>query len=429
MTMKTTILASIAILWAGPFQGTHVGAGPSSPEPSELLERIRRFDASIDPTNRLSGVLLITQGEDVLAHECFGMADHELGAPTTVSTRYCIASITKEMTRLVAWQLLVEGKITLNTPLSGFVHDFPRGDEITIEHLMRHRAGLPHRVTTGADTWKPMDAKSVTARAGESELIADPGTEYSYSSATYTVLAHVIECVEGASFRDVLAARVFRPADMASSSDLDGRSLLPGRAKSYVPGRDGLLNAPLRDLSYLAGAGSVVSTAEDLLAFHRAYRDGTYHPAAWSSLQGDGPTHWTGASNGFHAFLDHDPDTDLTVVFVGNTFGSAPGQLREALPEILGGAEQIGRARPTEWAGVPRKQLEAYVGHYTSRPGATWEVNLRGDDLMIADAVALPLSSHSFWFQGWAQEFVFEQENEGAPWSLRVGDEVWPRVR
>ncbi len=402
-------------------------------ETESLSARVERFDEALDPVNRISGVLLVVRADDVLLHEAYGMADYELGVPNTTSTRFCVASITKVMTRLVAWQLLIEGKVQAGSTLDELLPGFPRGDEITYMQLMQHRAGIPHRVTTPADTWRPMSAADVAARAAEHELLFPPGSRSSYSSAGYSVLARVVEIIEGEPFADVLRRRVFEPAGMKDTFDVDHRTLLAGRARSYVPGRDGLLNAPLQDLSFLVGAGSLVTTAEDLVRFLKAFRDGTFGQAAWFSTQGPGPAKWTGASNGYHAFLDYDPETETVFVFTGNTFGGGAGQLRTALPKLLAGEDVAPRPRPAETVEVDAARLAEYVGRYESRPGSYWTVELRGNELLIADSVVLPISQTEFYFQNWSKVFTFVRASEDDPWSIRnVGwdgeEETWPRV-
>lgn len=407
-------------------------AAPPDPGPGSLSERIARFDETLDAANRISGVLRVSRGDSLLVESSFGFANVELGVRNAPETRFCIASITKEMTRLVAWQLLVEGRMGLGDTLDEFVPSFPRGSEITVEHLMRHRAGIPHRVTTSEETSRPLTPEAMTQRAMLHPLIVTPGSESVYSSAGYTVLARVIEIVEGRPFAEVLEARVFGPAGMTSAFDGDFRSVLPGRAASYMPGEDGLLNAPLVDLSFLAGAGSVFCTAADLERFFRAYRAGAFGDAAWGSLQRDGGISWLGATNGFQAFLVFDPESDMLSVFTGNTFGGGPGQLREALPRLVRGESVAGRPRPTAEVVPDPARLYEYVGEYETRPGATLPVAVRDGRLMIADSVVVPLSDTRFYFQNWSQPLEFVRDAAGA-WTLTSTDadgtlRTWPRV-
>ena len=403
-----------------------------------LAERVDAFDASLDRVNRLSGVLRVVHGDSLLLEKAFGYANRELEVPNTSETRFCIASITKIMTRLIAWQILVEGKCRLDSPLSSFVADFPHGDAITVEHLMRHRAGVPHRVVPENEQWHPVTAEEVTRFAadyvGSHGTLVVPGRESIYSSGGYSVLARVIEIIEGRSFSEVLQERVFGPAGMHDSFDVDGRTLLRHRAQGYVPGLDALLNAPAKDLSFLVGAGSVYSTAADLERFFRAFRGDTFGSAAWSSLQSEGSVTWIGATNGFHSFLKFDPSQEFLVIYTGNSFGGGSGQLQDAIDEFLAGNDVEGRPRPSHLVSVDLTTLRGYAGDYETRPGATLSVGVRSGQLTIADSVAPALSETEFYFQNWSRPVSFIKDPEAGEWSLRSTNwegtvETWRKVR
>lgn len=399
-----------------------------------LPSRIHAFNAALDPANRISGVLLIAQGDSLLLHEPYGYADAAGTTPITVDDRFCIASATKIMTQILVVSLLGEEKLALDTPLSDFAPDFPRGNDITVEWLFRHRAGIPHRVTTPEETTHPTTAEDMTrraARAVSTGLLVEPGEESIYSSAGYSVLAYVVEQIEGMPFGAVLKQRIFDPAGMTDTFDpsYEDRPFV----RSLMPGRDGVLPAPEEHLSYLVGAGSVVSTAADLRRFFHAYKDGTLGEGLWASLQGEGDVHWTGATNGYYTFLDYDAAADRLVIFTSNTFGGGVGQLRTALPKLLAGGEVVGTPRPAELATVDTETLARYVGRYESRPGSYWTVEHSGGELWIMDNVALPLSQTDFYYQPLGATYSFVEDPDTGAWSMTRTEEdgsttVWPRV-
>ena len=65
--------------------------------------------------------------------------ENDLPAP---SDHYRIGSITKTMTATVVWQLVQEGKVSLDDPISKYRPDVPNGDNITIAQLLDMRSGL-----------------------------------------------------------------------------------------------------------------------------------------------------------------------------------------------------------------------------------------------------------------------------------------------
>lgn len=378
-----------------------------------LADRIDAYQAAFDDANRLSGVLLIAKGDEVLLHRGYGYANVEHAVPNTLDTKFCIASITKPLTQMVVMQVVAEGEAELGDPISKWLPGFPRATEITIEHLLRHRAGIRHRVTKPLQEARPRTAADMVELAKHEPLVFEPGRRSAYSSAGYSVLARVLELVEGKPFRRILQQRIFDPLDMKNTCDPDARQIVAKRAASYVPGRGVLWNAPLKDMSFLVGAGSVLSTAADLWKLVKGVRAGRLPGVRWRSMAPSGRLRWTGASNGFHAFVDHHPEDDLTVIFLGNSWGGAPGQIRGALPRLVRGEAVAPAPRPALAPDPAPATLAALAGTYETRPGATLVVRIQAGELVFADTVLLPLGKDRFFHQAWHALVQFVRDDAG----------------
>ena len=111
------------------------------------------FTAPLEKSGHLSGQLLVARDGRVILERNYGWANAELKVPVTPETRFNIASVTKPMTVTLAIQLMAERALGYNDTLAQWIPDFPRGNEITIAHLLRHRSGIPHRVTTTAEAF------------------------------------------------------------------------------------------------------------------------------------------------------------------------------------------------------------------------------------------------------------------------------------
>jgi CubicO group peptidase (beta-lactamase class C family) len=213
---------------------------PSAQDP--IGSRVDALAAPLARAKLLSGVILIGRGDRIGFVRGFGLADWELAVPNGATTRFGIASITKAMTEAVVDQLAADGRLDLDQPVSRFLPAFPRGPAggaATVRHLLTHRSGVPHRVTTPADETLSLEPADIVQRVVRIGLSFEPGSRESYSSAGFTCLARVIEILEGRPFDSVLAARVFRP-----SGDVGQGLELPHRCRLGVCHRGG--PAPIR---------------------------------------------------------------------------------------------------------------------------------------------------------------------------------------
>jgi CubicO group peptidase (beta-lactamase class C family) len=366
-----------------------VSAGAAESEPAggvavgnaELARRVAAYVQPLADAGQVSGTLLVAREGTLVYEQSFGMADYELGVPNSPATRYCVASVTKPMTQIVAIRLLEQQKLALGDTLAKWIPDFPRGGEITVENLFRHRAGLPHRVTTDAEEIVPHTAAEMVEFAKRAPLLYEPGSQSVYSSAGYSVLARVLELAGGKPFEQLLEEHVLAPAGAVHSGSALPHRLIPGRSKGYLWGLDGPMHAPLRDLSFLVGAGSVFSTPRDLFAVMQALLTGAFGESARRSLVDEKGLDWNGITGGYRAFADYHAASKVTVIFTGNLFVGAADLLRRDLPKLAAGEAlppaQAPRVVPF---AVPAALRVRYEGRYELRPGVVEELRFVGSE-------------------------------------------------
>jgi CubicO group peptidase (beta-lactamase class C family) len=321
----------------------------------------------------LSGVVLVARGDHIVFQRGYGRADWERSVPNAPPIRFGIGSITKIMTETVVALLVSEGRLELDAPAAKYLGEFPRGPNggtVTVRQLLEHRAGVPHRVTTAFEETGRLHPADIVDRVRRVGLLFEPGTKELYSSAGFTCLARVIEVIEGRPFGEILRDRLFRPASMTSATEETGPQLMPRRALPYRLGvtADTLAVASVvyQDLGFLAGAGSVYATAEDLLHYVRALRAGTFGPAGQRQLApnaGDPWRAWYGRTNGYEASVDYDGARDLTFVFLSNLRSGANWQVRTQVRSMLLGQKLVAVRRPPAVASR-FEAPESFVGFY-----------------------------------------------------------------
>jgi YD repeat-containing protein len=359
-----------------------------------------RIDAYVQPLvedAQLSGTILVGRADEIVYERSFGAADMELAVPNAPETRFCVSSLTRPMTALLALQLIEDKKLSRADSVARFLPDFPRGSEITVAHLLDDTSGLPPRVTSDDEETVARSASDMVQLTGRHALLFAPGTRQSESAPGYAVLARVLEVAAGQGYGDLLRQRLFDVAGMSHSAHATARDVLPGRASPYLPWPGGTVRpAPLKDLSFLVGAGSVVSTPRDLFHLVRALRAGKFGAAGREYLRGRATLSWNGQTNGFRAFLED--DGRLTVVVASNLATGALERLRKDLPRLARGARlpPPPRLRLTPFV-MARDELERHAGRYAGS-GITFEAQAHPDGLLVAgDRVLVPVAERRFF--------------------------------
>ena len=86
-------------------------------------------------------VLVAKEGKTIY-RKGFGYADIKNKIPVTPDTKFRIGSVTKQFTAAAILKLQENNLLNVNDKLSKFIPDFPRGDEVTIHHLLTHTSGI-----------------------------------------------------------------------------------------------------------------------------------------------------------------------------------------------------------------------------------------------------------------------------------------------
>jgi len=98
--------------------------------------------AGLVETNDPGLAVLVAQDGKILFEKGYGLADREHDVPVIPQTTFRIGSITKQFTASAILKLQEEGKLSVNDKLSKYIPDFPRGDEVTLRHLLTHTSGI-----------------------------------------------------------------------------------------------------------------------------------------------------------------------------------------------------------------------------------------------------------------------------------------------
>ena len=304
------------------------------------------------------------------------------------NTLFEIGSITKVFTATLLADRVRSGEAQLSDPVARHLPDSVRvpsgpGRNITLLDLSTHYSALPRmpdNMTPGRPG-KPSPAYTVEqlyAFLGEHELRRKIGSAYEYSNLGVGLLGHALSVSAGTSYESSVRESILRPLGMNMTGiDLD-RRMRGWMARGH--NLQGEVVPPI-NLTTLAGAGALRSSAADMLRFlaanvgppntelERAMRT-AHRPRAAVSDQVSIGLNWmtlkvghsiivthSGATQGFRSFLGFDPVRQVGVVVLTNSaHGAGDIGLHLINPEIPLQPPGSGAQHPsellTEFAGA-----------------------------------------------------------------------------
>jgi len=358
------------------------GEDPPGEDVSEVLEAIRAETA-------VPGmVALILQDGEVLAWGAAGVRAQGKSERVTIDDPFHLGSCTKAMTSTLVAICVEEGLLTWDTKILDVLPELketsdPGYAEATIDHLVRHRAGIAERqrpeVAAIYEQFAGLEGTPAEQRIAVARLAlkapphTKPGEAMDYSNYGYMSAAAMIERLSGRPWEELILEKVARPLGMESAvvgspagagvpvghqpADDSWSPLPPGPAGILAEcmGPAGLFSCNLEDWSKFVAAHVAGARGQDGLVaaatFERLQTDpGTNAYACgwalgerqWSWGKGKTLSH-NGSDGTWFSQVMAMPEWDLIVLAAVNCAGTpgtrAATEAQEALLKLAGFAD------------------------------------------------------------------------------------------
>jgi methyl acetate hydrolase len=230
-----------------------------------------------------AAVAMVAGERGILYSGAFGTRDSS-GVPVTTDSIFAIASMTKAITTVAALQLVEQGKVTLDEPVSthlpqlgalevleGFNADGkpnlrPVRIPVTLKHLLTHTSGICY------DIWDPdmFRYTSQTKVGAVPPLMFEPGTRWQYGMGIDWA-GRLVEAVSGMNLEEYFQTRILRPLEMRDTSYLLPASKFDRLVSLYSRQDDGSLKqdprVPPAAPKEFNGGGGLFSTTGDYVRF------------------------------------------------------------------------------------------------------------------------------------------------------------------
>jgi CubicO group peptidase (beta-lactamase class C family) len=392
-------------------------------------ERIQQVVQPYADAQMFMGNVLVAKNGRVIFGKSYGMADLEWNIPNSPTTRFNIASMTKQFTAASILLLEDRGKLKTDDLVKKYLPDAPASwDKITIYHLLTHTSGIPD----DAAKYEPGIPDRLVFH--DRPLNFQPGEQWSYTNLGYIVLGYLLEKISGQTYANFVQENIFKPLGMNDSGLDSNVTIIPRRASGYWPGGDGIENAERPNLSIGFSAGSLYSTTEDLLRWEEGLFGGRLLTAAAlrkmttpfkadyacglhvNRINGHLMIEHDGNNIGFNADMAYYPEERLAVIVLANLNGTVTGKITTALAAVAH-RETVPPPSVQKEIPLPKEVLARYAGAYNF-PDYSLEMVPEGNHLLVKfdDGGTLPVfpeSEAKFFSKPWPIEFEFSKSDNG----------------
>ncbi len=204
----------------------------------EIDNIFKDFDKKNSPGYAI-GIVKDTQ---ILYSKGYGSANLDYEIPITQKSSFDIASVSKQFTAACIALLIIEGKISLETPAREFVPELAKyKDTIRVKHLVYNTSGIVDYYKLprpGGKSWITFNYFDIDycirVSLSQDTLAFKPGDRWDYCNVNYMLLTKIIEKLSGQSFRQFSRQKLFAPLGMTNTFiNDDATEIIKNRVTPY----------------------------------------------------------------------------------------------------------------------------------------------------------------------------------------------------
>jgi CubicO group peptidase (beta-lactamase class C family) len=391
------VVASSSVNWslAAPVFAARQ-ASAAQLQASDFSARLAALEKELEAKRQELGVpglsLVVVKDDQVVLMKGYGVKDVERKLPVTPDTLFAIGSSSKAFTGLTAMMSVDEGKLSLDDSPKKYLPYFklqdPEADaKITVRDLMTHSSGLNRTDLAWASG--AFTREEVIKIAGLAKPTAKFREKFLYQNVMYGAAGEVVAKVQNESWEKFVTRRVFKPLGM-KSTNLTIQEMQ--RAKDYALGYSYIQSTketkrlPMRDITHIAPAGSINSSAREMAAWVRLMLGGgavdgrrlvsekgyaelikpqtkvtgnVSYGLGWFVREWNGHKAYDHGGNidGFSSMVAFMPDQKLGFAYLSNANGSSlASTVREMVwKHLVGAPEKQGDVKAEAAAGGEKK--------------------------------------------------------------------------
>ena len=205
-------------------------------EKQDIQQRLAEFIGRETEYWDFWGTIRVVKGGEILWETSRGYASAEFGVRNTMSTRFTIASVTKQFTAFAVMLLYDRGLLSLDADANRYLPEdmqIPAG--ISVHDLLAHTSGLYNFYNFEDDFYigedrLPYDRKTFLSKWILKQPMNAPGESFNYNNSNYNLLAWIIEYVSKQSYAEFLYGNIFRPLGMVNTVFDDGLAIHENKA-------------------------------------------------------------------------------------------------------------------------------------------------------------------------------------------------------
>ena len=356
---------------------------------AELAAKVDAIAAkSLARPNTVGLSIAVARGDRLILAKGYGKADLEFDIPMNEQTMLRIGSVTKQFSAAAIMRLVEQGRLSLDDTLDKMLPEYPPTSKpVTLRQILNHTSGIWSYTEDSKfmvrDSTLELTPEEVIATFKDKPLEFDPGTKWNYSNSAYYLLGEIIARASGKPYAQHMQDELFTPLGLSRTRYESNRAIIPNRAQGYAFDDGTIRNDQSIGADVPGAAGSLLSSAADLVRWNLALIGGkVVSPESYAlmttpttlpdgaapygfglgieSFEGRRRIEHGGGIPGFTSSLAYLPDDQLTVAAISNCESFNPGKVVDSIMRAALGIEEL---QPQDLP-VPATDMARFAGDF-----------------------------------------------------------------
>lgn len=424
---------------------------------NDVQEKVNDYINTYIQMNQFSGSILIAEKGQIIVKKGYGYANYEFDILNNPEIRFRIGSLTKGFTAVAILQLEEKGLLSIDDKLLKYIPDYPRGNEISIKHLLTHTSGIPNH-TEFEDFNKERrvfhySILETIETFKNKPLEFNPGERFKYSNSNYILLGFVIEQVSKMSYEEYIKQNIFEPLKMNNSGFENPERIIKSFAQGYCFKNNEIEKTEYRDMSNAHASGALYSTIEDLFIWDRAlyseelinngskekmfteFKDNYGYGWGIVNILNHKMIGHYGEIDGFTSNISRYTNDDICIIVLSNFEHSPIERISYDLAAIVFN-EKYTPPEIIKTIKLTESILHSYVGKYELKPNFVFDISISDGRLYCqptgqSKLELLPISETEFFLKEVEAKISFSKEinDKTGKLILHQGDKEIPAYK
>ncbi len=243
---------------------------------SELSVQIDDYISEITDRYNIPGIqLAVIKNGNVIHKNNYGKANLEHNVSVTDSSIFRVYSLTKPFVAVAIFQLVEQGKLTLEDEISIHLDDLPPSwQSVKIKNLLRHSSGVPE-----IDFYDKLPEDEAKQKVYQDAMKFKQGKRFDYNQTNFWLLQRIIEKLSNEKIEDYIIDNQFSNRSVKENVffSTDSRDIIKNRVSLYFPFETGnmqIVNHYRED--YLTSSNGLNLNSNELINWSLDFRNNEF---------------------------------------------------------------------------------------------------------------------------------------------------------